>query len=60
MNTDISDCSLLGNKPMISPEKFSCDQIVVNGNVFLVSGNTPVKAASSGTVNKSESPADIA
>jgi len=41
---------------MISPEKFSCDQIVVNGNVFRVSGKTPVKAASSGTVNRSESP----
>jgi hypothetical protein len=28
----------------------------VNGNVFRVSGKTPVKAASSGTVNRSESP----
>lgn len=40
---------------MISPEKFSWLQIVVNGKVFLRSGKIPMSPTSSGTVNRSSS-----
>ena len=52
----MTDCSLVGKRPMTSDRKFSCDQMVVKGKVRLVSGNHPVNAASSGTVSSSELP----